>query len=149
MSEKPAVVIDTQIFLRAAARRTSLAHRLVFDMRDSYELVTSPDTTAEVKDVLMRSELRAKFSALTDEIAHEVFAILDTARQVALDDVPSISRDPKDDIFLACVVRNRAQYLVTEDKDLLVLDPFENIRILTALDFFKLIQPTSGTPPSE
>jgi putative PIN family toxin of toxin-antitoxin system len=60
------VVIDTQVFLRAAINRNSLAGRVVFDLREHYTLVTSSQIVAEVTDVLNRPKLRIKFAALTD-----------------------------------------------------------------------------------
>jgi predicted nucleic acid-binding protein len=41
------------------------------------------------------------------------------------------SRDPKDDKFLEAAVNGRADVIVTGDKDLLDLNPFRGIAILT------------------
>jgi putative PIN family toxin of toxin-antitoxin system len=46
-----------------------------------------------------------------------------------------LSRDPDDDKFLGCARDARALYIVSGDKDLLVLKQFENIQILTAKEF--------------
>lgn len=46
-----------------------------------------------------------------------------------------ISRDPDDDKFLGCAKDAKAVYIVSGDKDLLVLERFENIEIVTARDF--------------
>ena len=43
----------------------------------------------------------------------------------------------KDDKFLELAVNGDANYIVTGDKDLLVLHPFETVEILTAADFLK------------
>ena len=40
-------------------------------------------------------------------------------------------RDPKDNIFLECAVEKSVDYIVTGDMDLLVLDPFLGIPIIT------------------
>jgi predicted nucleic acid-binding protein len=66
--------------------------------------------------------------------------LLANARHVVLEEIAAISRDPKDDIFLATALEAQAQYLVTEDNDLLVLHPYETIRILNALDFLHVLQ---------
>ncbi len=44
-------------------------------------------------------------------------------------------RDPKDNKFLELAVAGNADCIVTGDKDLLVLDPFRNIRIITPKEF--------------
>ena len=41
-------------------------------------------------------------------------------------------RDPDDDHVLACALAADATVIVTRDKDLLTLDPFRTIRILSA-----------------
>jgi len=47
-------------------------------------------------------------------------------------------RDPKDDKFLELAVSSGAACIITGDKDLLVLNPFERIPILTAAEFLKI-----------
>jgi putative PIN family toxin of toxin-antitoxin system len=46
-------------------------------------------------------------------------------------------RDPKDNKFLELAVESGAACIITGDKDLLVLNPYEHIQILTAADFLK------------
>jgi putative PIN family toxin of toxin-antitoxin system len=46
-----------------------------------------------------------------------------------------LSRDPDDDKFLGCAKDAHALYIVSGDKDLLVLKQFENIQIITAKEF--------------
>ena len=46
-----------------------------------------------------------------------------------------ICRDPDDDKFLECAKDSHALYIVSGDKDLLVLKEYENIQIVTAKDF--------------
>lgn len=46
-----------------------------------------------------------------------------------------ICRDPDDNKFLECAKDSHALYIVSGDKDLLVIEQFENIQIVTAKDF--------------
>jgi putative PIN family toxin of toxin-antitoxin system len=46
-------------------------------------------------------------------------------------------RDPDDDKILECAVKAGAAFLVTGDRDLLALDPFKNVRILTAREYLQ------------
>ncbi len=46
-----------------------------------------------------------------------------------------ISRDPDDDKFINCAKDAHALYIVSGDKDLLVLRQYENIQIITAKEF--------------
>ncbi|MEA5489407.1 MULTISPECIES: putative toxin-antitoxin system toxin component, PIN family [Pseudanabaena] len=51
----------------------------------------------------------------------------------------TICRDRKDDKFLELAINRKADYLITGDRDLLVLHPFRNIQILTPADFLTQI----------
>ena len=46
-----------------------------------------------------------------------------------------LCRDSKDDMYLELALSGKADCIVTGDKDLLVLNPFENIPIITPLEF--------------
>lgn len=133
-------VVDTQIFLRAAINRKSLPAKILFDMSNRYQLVTSQSIVDEVRDVLFRPKLRIKFLHLTDEIANEVINLLTSAEMVTPEHVPAIARDPKDDVFLACAKAAEAAYIVSEDQDLLVLNPYDDIQIVNVSKFFSVLQ---------
>ena len=47
-------------------------------------------------------------------------------------------RDPKDDKYLSIAKAAKADTIITGDKDLLVLHPFESISIITPAEFLKL-----------
>src|SRR5260221_9963854 len=111
VSEKPRpiVVIDTQLVLRATINGKSLPARLLFQMKNAYVLAVSPDVRAEVYDVLTRPKIRKKFSQITDDDVARTMAILDAGLQITSETVSTISRDPKDDIFLALAVESNAE----------------------------------------
>lgn len=46
-----------------------------------------------------------------------------------------ISRDPDDDKFIECAKDAGALYIVSGDKDLLVIEKYEDIQIITAKEF--------------
>lgn len=47
----------------------------------------------------------------------------------------TLCRDPDDNKFLGCAKDAKALYIVSGDKDLLVLEQFEDIEIITAKEF--------------
>lgn len=140
MTEKPRVVIDTQIFLRAALNLKSLPARLIFELNTRYQLIISAQARVEAVDVLHRAKIRTRYPHLTDEIAIYIMALYDAAEMIEVDLIPEVSRDPKDDIFLATALAGKADYIVTEDQDLLVLNPYEGIRIVNVLDFLHILE---------
>lgn len=48
-----------------------------------------------------------------------------------------ICRDSDDDKFLECAKDSRALYIVSGDKDLLVIEKYEGIQIITAKEFYE------------
>jgi len=100
------------------------------------EILASLSTLEELNEVLGRK----KFDRyLTPEERHEFLrAFVAKAVLVEPADVVGESRDPKDDRFLAVAVGGHARYLVTGDDDLLVLNPFRDVAIVTPKQFLDL-----------
>ena len=48
-----------------------------------------------------------------------------------------LCRDPKDNMFLDCAVAGGAKYLVSGDKDLLMLKGVAGVKILSPAEFLK------------
>ena len=136
----PRAVFDTVIFVRALINPHGIWGRLIFQHGHVYTLVISPPVVEEILDVLHRPELTRRFRALANLDVARVIAILDHAEAVELQDVPAVSRDPKDDKFLATAVAARADYVVTEDNDLLVLGVHQGIPIVTAGQFLAIVE---------
>jgi putative PIN family toxin of toxin-antitoxin system len=58
-----------------------------------------------------------------------------SAELVDVHSVVEVCRDPKDNFLLALVKDGNADYLITGDDDLLVLETFEKTKIVTLTDF--------------
>ena len=127
------IVADTNTVIsgllwQGAPRRlinASRARKLTF--------ITSPVLLAELAEVLARDKfaariLRAGWSAkaLVEDYADIVHVIEPDALPVP------VSRDPDDDEVLACAITARVDAIVSGDADLLILDNFRGIPILTA-----------------
>jgi uncharacterized protein len=63
--------------------------------------------------------------------------VLARAIHIQLRGTVKACRDPKDDMFLECAIRARADLLIAGDKDLLVLSAFEGIPIVTPAAYVK------------
>jgi putative PIN family toxin of toxin-antitoxin system len=133
-------VLDTNVFLRALINPHSRCGRLLDEFADDYELVLSPAIVREVLEVLHRPRLRAKFPQIAKLNIARIIALFEQALVVDPQDIPSVSRDPEDDKFLACARSAEAKYLVTEDNDLLVLEDFEGTRICRPAEFIALLE---------
>ena len=72
-----------------------------------------------------------------------------TERVIPHEPPPVSSRDPKDDPLLAVALSGHADYLITGDDDLLVLDgepALGTLRIVTVRDFLQLLAQQRGEP---
>ena len=88
----------------------------------------SLETVEELSEVLGRK----KFDCYVTINEREEFleALINQAILVELTETVSVCRDPRDDKFLSLALSGRADYLISGDDDLLVLDGFRGIRIL-------------------
>ncbi len=58
--------------------------------------------------------------------------------------IPAVTRDPKDDYLITYALVGEADYLVTGDKDLLVLEEVGTLRILTPRAFLGMLNERRG-----
>ncbi len=84
-------------------------------------------------------ELTCKYRGAANANIQTILDILAHAEIVIVDEIPAVSRDPKDDKFLATAALAGAEFLVSEDQDLLVLREYEGVRIVDAATFLDLL----------
>jgi putative PIN family toxin of toxin-antitoxin system len=97
--------------------------------------------------VVARPSMIDRFDLRESDYLSAMTKLLGAAAQakfVPLGEIPSIVRDPNDDMVLATAVVSGAEYLVTEDKDLLVLDGYAGIRVCTCRRFMEIAETGFG-----
>jgi putative PIN family toxin of toxin-antitoxin system len=99
-------------------------------------LLLSPAVAAELREVLSRRKLRRYFNE--DKVNRWLAILIHESAWVDNPDEVVECRDPKDDKFLALAVAGRATHIVSGDSDLLILDPFRDIRIVTPRQFLAI-----------
>jgi putative PIN family toxin of toxin-antitoxin system len=109
---------------------------LIFDHGAEYELVASPELLTEYVETIHRPEL---FTRYTPQAVQTLFEHLAHADILELKEIPSVSRDPGDDMVIATAVEGGADYLVSEDGDLLDLKRVGSLHIVTAREFLKIL----------
>ena len=133
-------VLDTVVFLRALINPHGRWGRLLFDLSDRYVIVLSPEILKEVLSVLYRAELRRRFPAIAEPARLElVLGILEEAEVVEPREKVCVCRDPGDDKFFECALEGRADYIVTEDKDILAVGEHRGTKPITAEEFVALL----------
>jgi putative PIN family toxin of toxin-antitoxin system len=112
-------------------------------LSDQVQVVTAPELVAELAEVLQRPKILAYIQPQEAQI------ILETIRRKAellppLGTVPPYTRDPKDDKFVACAIIGNAQYLVSVDEDILVLQQVGSVQMVTPFTLLPLLDQTVG-----
>lgn len=127
------VVLDTNVIVAALVAK-GLCHEVVVRALGSGTVVTSPALLDELDGTL-----RAKFT-----LGPAAMAFLEQLRLRVHLVVPAplaapVSRDADDDVVLATAVAANATAIVTGDLDLLVLQRYRGIEIVTPRNFLSLL----------
>lgn len=123
------LVVDTNVLISRLLSPRSLAARAVDLAILEGCLLVSEATLSELARVLARPKLD-RYVDIEDR--QEFIRHLSTLVEVVtILQQFQACRDPKDDMFLDVAVNGQASTIITGDADLLALDPFMEIRILT------------------
>jgi len=128
-NEKLRIVLDCMTCLQAAAREESPAAACLRLAENHHvQLFISRAIIKEVKDVLSREYIQARFKTLTDG---SVKAFVERLREAAdlIQTVPRHfnyeHRDVKDEPYINLAIEMQAHYLISRDNDLLDLMKWE------------------------
>jgi putative PIN family toxin of toxin-antitoxin system len=129
------VVLDTNILVSALLFHGELSRIVNLWKGGSILPVFKKETFAEFREVLHYPKFSLKEDELRTILEDEVlpfFEAVETENQIK-----RICRDSQDDKFIACAVAAEADYIVSGDKDLLVLNKYGQIKIISASEFLK------------
>ena len=134
---KKKAVLDTNILISALGWKGN--PNQVFDriVKREVELVISDKQFNELSEALdypkfqFTEEQKDRFESLILEIATFV---------KPLEKIDVIKNDPDDNMHLEAAVAGNVKYIVTGDPDLLDLNEFRGIKILTPKEFLELIK---------
>ncbi len=138
MTSDPRFVLDTGVLVSAVLLSRSVPRQAV-DFAFAHGIVlASADTIGELDEVLRRP----KFNRYLREKERLLFlaAFSRDAEVVDVKERITECRDPKDDRFLELAVSGNATCIVSGDSDLLVLNPFRGVVILTPQEFITTFQ---------
>ena len=135
-------VFDTNVSISAALFKDSVPDLALTKALDVGTVIMSADTLQELEEVLHRP----KFSRFVDEDERDLFISKLVARSslIGITVLINACRDPKDNKFLELAISGHATHIVTGDKDLLVLNPFQGVAILTPQQFLVELQSTTS-----
>src|SRR5215213_2489447 len=125
-------VFDNNVLVSAAL--LGGVPRKAFDkLLDNGVVLVSVPVLLELADVLNRPKFEKYVTH--DERMRFMVSFLKVAEMVEISQSIAVCRDPKDDKLLELAVSGKADFLVTGDKDLLVLNPLHRVEIITPREF--------------
>ncbi|WP_330203390.1 putative toxin-antitoxin system toxin component, PIN family [Cyanobacterium sp. Dongsha4] len=135
MTDLPKYVLDTNVIISALLFKNSQPRQALDKARQSGIVLMSQEIWTEIQEVLARP----KFDKYITYGEKKLFLIelVNTVNFIEVKENITTCRDAKDNKFLELAVSGLASIIVSGDNDLLILNPFQNIPILTVKEFLK------------
>ncbi len=132
------IVVDVNIIISALLFPQSKPDLALQKAQDSGDILMSSAIWTELEKVIVRPkfnryielENRQKFLR---EFYNTIIPVIEINETITL------CRDSKDNKYLELAISGQAQYIITGDSDLLILNPFRGIKILNSDEFLSLI----------
>jgi putative PIN family toxin of toxin-antitoxin system len=131
-TQTPKIIIDTNLWISFLIGKsfTNLKSLIV---EKQIEIIISEQLLTEIRTVTQRPKLTKYFPQQKVEDFLEFLTSI--AIKIEITSNVTLCRDPKDNFLLALAKDSKANYLLTGDSDLLILNRFENTEILKYIDF--------------
>jgi putative PIN family toxin of toxin-antitoxin system len=134
--------LDTNVFVSGLISRRG-APREIIDawVSETFTLVTSPYLISKLRRVLTYPRIAGRLQ-LTEVELQVLFHALSTKSAVTAGalDLPGVTRDPKDDPLIACAGEGNADYVVSGDEDILVLESYDGVKMINPAQFVVILQ---------
>jgi uncharacterized protein len=128
------IVLDTNILVSAALKRNSTPATAARAVEEHHVLLKSTATQRQLFDVVARPYFVPLIGEDTRIWLGELMA---AAELIEIVERITACRDPTDDKFLELAVNGGADVIVSGDADLLAINPFRGIPIITPAAFME------------
>jgi uncharacterized protein len=129
------VVFDSNVLLHASIFKGKDSRLALDKSKREHTLIASQKTFEEFRDVSLRSNFDKYISR--ESRLEFILEIQSVTKIIPVRHTIAVCRDPKDDMYLELALSGQADCIITKDNDLLVLNPFENISIITPKEFLE------------
>jgi putative PIN family toxin of toxin-antitoxin system len=137
LEQKLRAVVDTNLFISGLFGKDTLSATLQdLWINREFELATSIEILREVSRVLQYPRIRERFHPKNETI-RRFFRLIFRKAVVTkgLYKIDRITTDPTDNMFLACAMEAKANFIVSRDPHLRNLKQFQGIKIIDAKEF--------------
>jgi putative PIN family toxin of toxin-antitoxin system len=139
MSSKVRYVFDTNVIVSSLLFKNGNPSKAFRYALKQGEILLSLELLEELSNVLGRE----KFNRFVTSEERDEFLESFVERAVLVEIIEKVQEccDPKDDKILELALNGGAEYIVSGDKDLLVLSPFRGVKIVTPEEFLRAVKP--------
>ncbi len=138
MKNEVRYVFDTNVLISALLFENSKPAQALRYALTNGEVLLSLDLLEELNEVLGLERFNRYLT--TKEREDFLEALIERAVLVEITENVQECRDPKDDKVLELALNGEAQYIISGDRDLLVLHPFRNVSVITVDEFLKVME---------
>jgi putative PIN family toxin of toxin-antitoxin system len=138
MRSEKRYVFDTNVIVSALLFENSKPAQALRYALANGEVLLSLDLLEELNEVLGRERFNRYMTS--EEREEFLEALIERAVLVEITENVQECRDPKDDKVLELALNGEAQYIISGDRDLLVLHPFRDVLVLTTDEFLETIE---------
>ena len=134
-------VLDTNVIVSGVIASQGPPSDLLTAWRNRrFDLVIGPAILREIERVLRLPRIMKAYRLVPQDIS-DLIELLTSGAILTPGHLttPPMSRDPEDDQILACAIEGHADYAVTGDKDLLSLEHYREIPIISPAAFAGLL----------
>jgi len=125
-------VVDTNTLVSRLLIPNSVPAKAVSWALNNGKILVSDDTLQELAEVLSREKFNQYISIEDRQEFIRYFARI--CERVEIIRRIESCRDPKDNKFLELAINGNAEMIISGDNDLLVMSPFQNIKIVRPSD---------------
>ena len=129
-------VVDTNVLVSRLLLPDSIPGQAFAKAQATGDLLVSDDTLSELAEVLSRPKFDKYLSAKERRKFFSLLAPL--CIKVEIVQPIQACRDPRDDKFLELAVNGSADFILSGDSDLLSLHPFQDIPILSPVQYLEM-----------
>lgn len=133
------VVVDSNIWISVLINKSyqSFIKGLI---KKEIKIISSRDQLEEISRVITKPKISRHVQR--QHIKEFLILFLKTVELVEIKERVNDCRDEKDNFILETALSGNVNYIITTDNDLLVMNPYREIKILTVTDFLKKLKVT-------
>jgi putative PIN family toxin of toxin-antitoxin system len=129
-------VVDTNILIRAVIKPGGTVGPILRRLAQAeYQLIYSQALVEELLEKLALPRLKDKYG-ITDEAVADLVAVLALRGELVVPDIAvTVCRDPDDNMVIEAAIAGQSDCIVSGDEDLLTLNQYEGIDLITPREF--------------